>query len=301
MSINVTTNSTVPPRVQLQLLRQLLNVRNKTAYHLIPFQDGSLPQFFEALQSLLTQGLIIQSENGDLSLSESGKQLTERFTCSISSLVCSDCGGRGYTINSDHPLLIRYSTILKDRPKPAIEYDQTPITERDMLIRTSFMDERGDVAGKNLLMIGDADMLSIALGLTGLPNKVVVLDVDKRVISFVNRIAKEHNLNIEAHEFDVRNPFPIQFRKQFDVFVSDPVETVEGIKLFLSHGTAALKGEGSVCYFGLTTLEAGTKKWYKIQQMLLEMKFVLTDVRRNFNDYDNTDFNDTWPIGQKNG
>ena len=29
--------------------------------------------------------------------------------------------------------------------------------------------------------------------------------------------------------------------------------------------------------------------------------YVLTDVRRNFNTYYNTDFNDDWPIGQKLG
>lgn len=79
------------------------------------------------------------------------------------------------------------------------------------------------------------------------------------------------------------------------------METIEGLKLFLSHGAAALKGEGSVCYFGLTTLEAGRKKWYQIQKMLLEQNYVMTDVRRNFNTYYNTDFNDDWPIGQKLG
>jgi predicted methyltransferase len=247
---------------------------------------------------------VVESDAADLlTITENGRAITLSLTHEEFSFVkCPDCGGRGYRLSpKNQRLLDKYSSILKSRPKPAIEYDQTPITEVDMLIRAGFMDERGDVAGKNILLIGDADMLSIALGLSALPNKVVVLDIDDRVISFVNQVREEHKLRIEAHKFDVRLPFPQQFRDGFDVFISDPVETVEGIKLFLSHGTAGLRGEGSVCYFGLTTLEAGTKKWYKIQEILLQMNFVLTDVRRNFNEYYNTDFNDCWPIGVKLG
>jgi predicted methyltransferase len=297
----MTTNT--PNRHQLRLLRQLLG-GPKSPYHLIPFQDGTLPEFYEAYQQIKNNKWATENETHDLlTITDEGKKLTLSLTNeSFSFVKCEDCGGRGYRLGPrNKTLLDKYSTILKDRPKPAIEYDQTPITDIDMLIRAGFMDERGDVAGKNVLLIGDADMLSIALGLSGLPNKVVVLDVDDRVIAFVNKIGKEHNLKIEGHKFDVRLPFPKEFRNDFDVFISDPVETVEGIKLFLSHGTAGLRGEGSVCYFGLTTLEAGTKKWFKIQEIMLKMSFVLTDVRRNFNEYYNTDFNDCWPIGVKLG
>ena len=73
-----------------------------------------------------------------------------------------------------------------------------------------------------------------------------VLDVDERVVTFINTTAQKNNLRISARVNDVRNPFPDDCRNQFDVFVTDPVETVEGIKLFFSHGISGLRGPGSV-------------------------------------------------------
>jgi len=291
----------IPSRHELQLLRLVLSGVT-SPYHLIPFQDGTLPEFYEAMISIQKKGWVNSAEDAQLSLTETGKAVVTKLTSLISDVTCKTCTGRGYALTDAHKeLLAKYSAILKDRPKSAIEYDQTPITEVDMLIRVGFMDQRGDLADKTILCMGDADMISIIIGLLGIAKEVVVIDVDARVIEFVNKVGKEHNLRIRAQRFDVRNGFPKELKGQFDVFVTDPVETVEGIKLFLSHGTASLRGIGSVCYFGLTTLEAGTKKWSKIQRMLLDMNYSITDVRRNFNEYENTDFNDCWPIGVRLG
>lgn len=297
----MSSESAFPTLHELQLLR-LINSGVTSPYHLIPFQDGTLPQFYEAMLGIQKHGWANSADDAQLSLTESGKAVVQKWTSDVSDLTCQTCIGRGYALTpKQKTLLDKYSSILKDRPKSAIEYDQTPITEVDMLVRVGFMDQRGDIANKSILCMGDADLISIAIGLLGIAKEVVVIDVDARVIDFVNKVGKEHNLNIRAQRFDVRNGFPAELKDKFDVFVTDPVETLEGIKLFLSHGTVSLKGEGSVCYFGLTTLEAGTKKWHHIQRMLLDMNYSITDIRRNFNEYDNTDFNDCWPIGVKLG
>ncbi len=70
--------------------------------------------------------------------------------------------------------------------------------------------------------------------------------------------------------------------KRFDIYVTGPVEALPGIRLFLSRAAASLLGRGSSGYFGLTTLEASKMKCYRIQQMLLEMDFVVTDIKRKF-------------------
>lgn len=237
-----------------------------------------------------------------MSLTKSGRELAETNSCVLSDSQCKACGGRGYSLqkNTDD-ILNRYKEILKERPAPIEEFDQQCITPENILVRVGFMDERGDLAGKEILIIGDDDMVSIALALTGLPKRVVVLEVDTRVNEFINKVAKEHNLQISAHNFDVRKPFPEEFKEQFDVFNCDPVETVEGLKLFISAGLQALKGQGSVCYFGLTSLEAGVGKWYRIQEALFGMNLVVTDIRRNFNEYEVTHFDNTFTMGQKLG
>ncbi len=136
-----------------------------------------------------------------------------------------------------------------------------------------------------IFVVGDDDLFSIAASLTGMPEKVVVVDIDERLINFINRMADEYSLSVEAFVYDVQQAFPDEFKKKFDVFVTDPVETIPGLKLFLSRGVSTLKGVGGAGYFGITTLEASRKKWYEIQRMIHDMGFVITDLMRRFNVY----------------
>jgi len=151
-----------------------------------------------------------------------------------------------------------------------------------VLRRVSFMMERGDLHA-NIFVIGDDDFFSIASALTYVPKKIVAIDIDERVINFINKIAEEYSLKIEGHVLDLQKENK-DFLHKFDVFITDPVETLPGIKLFLSRGVASLKNKGSG-YFGLSTLEASRKKWYEIQKMIHDMGFVITDIRRQFSVY----------------
>jgi len=51
----------------------------------------------------------------------------------------------------------------------------------------------------------------------------------------------------------------------------------------------------------LTTLEASRKKWYDIQKLLIEMNYVVTDLRRNFNGYPDTGLEEKHIIYDKLG
>jgi predicted methyltransferase len=195
----------------------------------------------------------------------------------------------------------KFKEIIKSRPPPNEDYDQTAMSDEDAVIRVGFFHEFGDLLNKELLMIGDFDCLSIAAALTGLPKRIVVFEIDTRLIDFINKVAKEHNLPLEAHSWDVRQPLPAEYQGKFDLFSCDPVETVEGIKLYMSRGTQGLRGVGSAGYIGLTSLEAGKKKWYVIQKILSDMGFVVTDCRRNFNGYPDPGYEETYDIYEKLG
>jgi len=219
---------------------------------------------------------------------------------------CGQCDGKGYLVGKGEgaqDFLQRYNKVLEKRPPPEENYDQTSITAEDAIIRVGFFHERGDLADKELLMIGDFDCLSIVAAMSGLPKRIVVLDVDYRLIKYINEVAEELKLThiLKAQKFDVRLPLPAEFQKAFDVFSCDPVETLEGIKLYISRGTSGLRGIGSCAYIGLTTLEASRKKWFDIQGLLFQMNFVITDLRRNFNGYPDTGLEEKHIIYDKLG
>ncbi len=277
-------------RTEVQLL-QRLSRGSASVWELVDAQDSSLREFYAALQELKERGLI-EVAGGKVSLTRAGVERASQLKAKFFDFRCSACDAKGYVIPPEFDDVARiFYKITERRPLPVEDYDQGYISPEDVLKRVAFMYERGDLVASEILVIGDDDLLSIAAALTGLPSRVIAIDIDERLVNFINRVAEEHDLCLEARSYDVQEPLGDELARGFDVFVSDPVETLEGIKLFLSRGAASLRGEGSAAYFGLTTLEASRKKWYEIQRMLYKMGFVITDIRRKFSVYPCEDTN----------
>ncbi|MET1124291.1 MAG: bis-aminopropyl spermidine synthase family protein [Archaeoglobaceae archaeon] len=292
-------------RLERQILQSLLNSQ-LSVYELIDRQDGTLKEFFEKLKQLEAEGLI-EVAAGRAKLTEKGRKLAEEEGLrDFGKLTCETCEGTGYDIEGIFAeILAKYKEIAKNRP-PAVDlYDQGFVSPESAIRRVEFIYERGDLYGK-IFIVGDDDLVSIAASLTGLPKRVVVVDIDENLINFIDSVASEYGFNIEARVYDVQRAFPEEYRRKFDVFVTDPVETIPGIKLFLSRGVSTLKGVGCAGYFGLTTLEASRRKWLEIQKMIHGMGFVITDIRRKFSVYPDVEknffsFQEKLPIVKKLG
>jgi hypothetical protein len=197
-------------------------------------------------------------------------------------------------------VLREYRQIVAGRPEANKAYDQGFISAEGVLRRLAFVCERGDIYG-SIFVVGDDDFFSIAAALTGLPERVVAVDVDEKVVELINRTARERSLNLEGQTYDVQQDLPASLREGFDMFLTDPVETLPGLELFLSRGVSSLKGAGASGYFGLTTLEASRTKWFDVQSMLQGMGFVVTDICRKFNVYPEEEknffsFQDDFPV-----
>ena len=257
--------------------------KERSPWELINLVDSDLNEFVERLKELLEEGLV-ESINGKLYLTSKGEEERDRLNLKVYNTRCDRCEGRGI-VKDPFGVLDEYKKITSNRPRPTAEYDQGYIKEEDVMRRIAFIYERGDLENSEIIVIGDDDLISLGMGLTELPKKIEVLEIDDRLIEYINRIAQEYGFSIHARRFDVREDLPEDLFKKFDVFITDPVETIEGITLFLSRAAGGLKGKGSAGYFGLTHLEASLTKWREIEKRLLEMNFVITDMLRDFNVY----------------
>src|SRR5690606_18245116 len=152
--------------------------------------------------------------------------------------------------------------------------------------RLALLAARRDLAGRDLLLLGDDVLTSVAAALPGLPRRIGVLDVDARIINYIRDVAPDPGRDhLQVDSYNELDRLPYQCPGQFDVFFTDPVETVEGLLLFVSRCTEGLRGPGSSGYFGLSYLEASWRKWRKIQQGILDMGFAITDMLGAFQDY----------------
>jgi len=140
-------------------------------------------------------------------------------------------------------------------------------------------------------VLGDDDLKSIAAALTGAPKRVLALDIDERLISFINETAAREGLkNLQAVCHDLREPLLDEWVGSFDTFICDPPESIVGLRAFVERGLVCLKGTGSAGYFGLTHVESSLDKWARVQRFLLDSGAVITELRNDFSSYVNWDY-----------
>ncbi len=244
--------------------------------------DANPLRLIEEIEKMRIDGLV-DIRNGKLVLTERGKEERKRLKIKYVDVKCKECNGKGYK-KDPFNILKKYNEIIENRPKPVKIYDQGYINPEDVMRRASFIYERGDLESSDILIIGDDDLLGISLALTNMPSHIEILEIDSRLIDFINNVAKKYNFNLHAQKYDIRNPINDNLRGRFDTFITDPVETIKGISLFLSRGAESLKNNGSG-YFGLTHIEASLGKWREIEKILIDMNFAITDMLRDFSIY----------------
>lgn len=241
------------------------------------------------LQLFLQRGMVV-TEGEALILTEKGRAFAEALQVfPVRKATCQACEGRG--IQAEillGEITDKFTQICKSRPPARKEYNQGFITSEATLARVAFLWERGDLEAKAIIVLGDDDLMGVALALTRAPQQVVVLEIDDRLVKFINGIARQEGLeNLRAIQYDLREALPQEWIASFDTFLCDPAESFIGFKLFIERGLLALKGVGGAGYFGLTYIEASLTKWQKLQHFLLASGTVITDILRDFSGYVN--------------
>lgn len=250
------------------------------------------------LQEFAKRGWVRFTNDRVLLTTEGERVARELGVARAQELRCPRCGGRGLDLSPFQNLAQDFHRLAENRPEASQQFDQGYVTEATTVARIALLYARGDLVGKDILVLGDDDLVSLAAALSGLPRRVVALDVDPRVIEFLRAAARERNLPLEVYQHDLREPLPPELLRRFDTFVCDPTESFRGYLAFAQRGISALRGPGGAGYLGLTRLEASLRKWQKIELALLEAGAVLTDLFLDFHEYVNWPYIETmraWP------
>lgn len=268
-------------RIKKQILRQLIK-NPATFWELINYQDSHIVSFLQAIKELLKEN-IIEYKKPYFYLTGNIEILPYKDPGCLN---CSPFSKDSYW----KEILQKFKDIVKDRPLPTSDFDQGFVRPEDTIKRVAFIYERGDLEDTEIFILGDDDLISLSIALTKLPKRIVVVEIDERINKFIIKKTKELKYeNIEVYNYNVIDNLPQEFHKSFDVFITDPVETYKGLKLFISRCINSLKGVGSVGYMGFTHREASLKKWYQFEKFILESGLVITDILRDFTIYPEKD------------
>lgn len=241
----------------------------------------------KAILVLANRGLV-EYIDGELKLSTLGLKVLEEEGYEENDYACKVCNGRGIVTNPIPAHVIReYIKIASNRPEPLQEYDQAFVTYDTAFARVAIMDNYGDLKGRRILLIGDDDLISIAIGLLGKAKKITVIEVDERLAKYISKVSSEHGFNIDVIIRDIKDPLPDSMLGSYDTFHTDPPEPIEAIRLFIGRGIATLIPRGAG-YISLSLIDSSVYKWQEIQRILtLEFRVVITDIIRGFNVYQN--------------
>jgi hypothetical protein len=246
-----------------------------------------------AVRRELEKAGLLERRQG-LTLTGDGREFVERDLGMRTRLdfTCAACAGHGIVIpDSLQAEVERLAEIIAAAPSVDVTLDQAPCMPDTAMRRALLMLQNGALEGKRVLLLGDDDSVSIAIGLLGralrqgdLTRGVTVIDADERRIAFLRDAAAREQLSIEVVHHDLRRPLPAGLRRAFDTIETDPPYTLEGARLFLARGCEALTSEADGhCFFSFTHWPAS--QMLELQKVFTELGLAVRAVWPNFNRY----------------
>jgi len=127
------------------------------------------------------------------------------------------------------------------------DLDQCPATIETTLRRLALIMSMSLLQKRRILLLGDDDLLSVAIAATGFSTRIAVIDLDSDLLSRIERWTK--NRTVELRHHDLRLGFPETMAHRYDLVFTDPPYTPAGQLLFLRAGTTAIRNTKSSSIF----------------------------------------------------
>lgn len=134
-------------------------------------------------------------------------------------------------------LLERIRSYLERVPAPLPALDHVQATAETVVRRARWLDEEYDLRQAHLLFLGDHDLTSLAVRALRPDAHLTVVDVDDRVLEYVDRLSEGSIHTVHA---DLRFGLSLAVTGNADVVFTDPPYTPQGMALFAARGLECL-------------------------------------------------------------
>lgn len=172
------------------------------------------------------------------------------------------------------------------RPEPDRNFDQFNATIPTTIKRVVKLAKNGDLRDKEIAFLGDDDLVSIGVALTGQCKKITVFEIDDRLNKLIVQISKENDLQIEVVKQDLTKPIDKSYFDKYDLVFTDPPYTKEGINIFLNQAIRLIKknflGRIYLCY---GNSDRAREREVEIQKLILEHNLIIKIKLNQYNEY----------------
>ncbi|HXZ73642.1 MAG TPA: bis-aminopropyl spermidine synthase family protein [Streptosporangiaceae bacterium] len=204
---------------------------------------------------------------------------------------CPACAGTGVAVPAGLAELAgELELAAAGMPAAKLELDQTHCTVDTKLRRVLRMHEAGALAGQRVIVLGDDDLISLAIAAfaalpaaAARPRRLAVVDCDPDLLAYLGGRAAACGVPVELIEHDLRQPLPAALAGSFDVACTDPPYTVAGAELFLSRAVSALAGPGSHVFFSFGARRP--EETLRVQRLIADLGLTVRSLVPGFNSY----------------
>jgi hypothetical protein len=126
-------------------------------------------------------------------------------------------------------------------PPPVPGLDHVPATPETVVRRALWLAGTFDLAGANVLFLGDHDLTSLAVLAISPEVAVAVADIDERVLAHIGELAGDGGHPARCRYADLRFGLPAGLDGWADLVFTDPPYTADGTGLFLARGLQSLR------------------------------------------------------------
>ncbi|MDR6973957.1 putative methyltransferase/ribosomal protein S18 acetylase RimI-like enzyme/DNA-directed RNA polymerase subunit RPC12/RpoP [Streptomyces sp. 3330] len=226
-------------------------------------------------------------------LTEAGLDLVAQLGMDLSlDATCTTCDGRELVIPDVLDEAVgRLRALMESGPAADMAIDQSHCTAETKVRRVLALLTAGALPGGSLLLIGDDDLVSLAVAVVGdvlggpIVEKVTVVDISPEILDYIQKVSAGLGTRIETVRHDLRLPLPAELHEQHDVAMTDPPYTPEGARLFLSRAVEGLRpGPAHSVFFSFGG--KSPDEMLEVQREIMGLGLVTHGFVRNFNEYE---------------
>jgi len=254
---------------------------------LIKESDIYVRVILSLLSVLEKNGFVSIASDGKLKLTKEGLRLAKYFSIKkITKPFTQSKQRMGLKLTPKFKMILERVAELNKSVIPQNIFDQAPLLPESAVYKVAYAISQGDATNKSVVCVGDDDLTSVIFALSEVPKRVLAIDIDKYLLEIIEEYSQKEGLGIETLQLDLRNPVPSEYRNSFDLFITEPPDTVPGITVFVSRGVELLKNtEGMVGYCGVSPTACPPLGLLQIQKDFTSMGLLITDRIPKYSDY----------------
>lgn len=192
----------------------------------------------------------------------------------------------GHLLPAHAATVARLAELIEKAPRGRQALDHVAATPETVVRRALFLGARFHLAGARLLCVGDHDLTSLAVALLHPGVDVTVVDIDERILAYLDEQAARLGVTVRTRWADLRLGLPPSARGQADLALTDPPYTPEGVGLFAARAVEGLRDpERGRVLLAYGASERTPMLALKVQRALHDLNLAYEAIYPDFNRY----------------